>query len=409
VSLQTGLPELQADDWSKLFVLLNEKLKKGRVILLLDEISWMGSKDPDFLGKLKNAWDIYWKKHSKLIVVLCGSASTWIEKNILSSAGFHGRISQRHTLEELPIDVCKKFWETANDGISAYEKFKVMAVTGGVPRYLEEINPRKEAEENIKELFFVKDAAFLDEFEEIFNDLFSTRNKIYKKIVKTLSKGSLTIEKICEKVSFSRSGLMSEYLEDLATSGFLTRDYTWNVDSGIDSTLSQYRLSDNYVRFYLKYIDNKLTKIKRNSYDFRSLASIPGWETMMGLQFENLVLKNRDKIKEMLGIRADEIVSDNPFFQKRTVRHPGCQVDYMIQTKYKTLYVIEIKFMNSPIKGSVISEVKEKIRRLVRPKGFSVRPVLIHVNGVLSNVEDADYFSAIINFSNYLEDVGCAI
>lgn len=57
LSEQTGLPEVKADDWSKLFLLLFEKIKRGRIILLFDEISWMGSEDPDFLGKIKNAWD----------------------------------------------------------------------------------------------------------------------------------------------------------------------------------------------------------------------------------------------------------------------------------------------------------------------------------------------------------------
>jgi len=88
LSAQTGLPEIQADDWSKLFLLLAEKVKRGRVVILFDEISWMGSKDPDFLGKLKNAWDLHFKKNSRLLLVLCGSVSSWIEKNIINNTGF---------------------------------------------------------------------------------------------------------------------------------------------------------------------------------------------------------------------------------------------------------------------------------------------------------------------------------
>ena len=84
LSIQTGLPEIYADDWSKLFILLSDKAQSGRIVILFDEISWMGSKDPDFLGKLKNAWDLYLKKNPELMLVLCGSVSSWIEKNILS-------------------------------------------------------------------------------------------------------------------------------------------------------------------------------------------------------------------------------------------------------------------------------------------------------------------------------------
>lgn len=88
LSAQTDLPEIMVDDWGKIFTLLSKELPKEPIILLFDEISWMGSKDPDFLGKLKNAWDLQWMHHPKLILILCGSISAWIEKNILSSTAF---------------------------------------------------------------------------------------------------------------------------------------------------------------------------------------------------------------------------------------------------------------------------------------------------------------------------------
>lgn len=73
-----NFPHVKAQDWNNLFWLLAEKTQTGQVIILLDEISWMGSCDPDFLGKLKNVWDQYFKKNPKLMLILCGSASSWI-------------------------------------------------------------------------------------------------------------------------------------------------------------------------------------------------------------------------------------------------------------------------------------------------------------------------------------------
>src|SRR5207253_10040343 len=70
---QTGLPELMLDDWTKCFTLLAEKVKAGRIIILLDEITWMATDDPTFLSKLKNAWDLYFSQNSKLMLILCGS------------------------------------------------------------------------------------------------------------------------------------------------------------------------------------------------------------------------------------------------------------------------------------------------------------------------------------------------
>ena len=87
----------------------------------------------------------------------------------------------------------------------------------------------------------------------------------------------------------------------------------------------------------------------------------------------------------------------NPFFQTKTARAPGCQIDYMIQTKFGTLYVCEIKFSKNAIDTAVIHQVQTKIDALKFPKGFSCRPVLIHVNGVTEEVIDRDYFAAIID------------
>ena len=404
LSVQTGLPEVYADDWSKLFILFAEKIKMGRIIVLFDEISWMGSKDPDFLGKLKNAWDLYFKKNPKLIFILCGSVSPWIEKNILSSTGFLGRISYRLTLQELPLKDCNQFWLRVGDYVSPYEKLKVLSITGGVPRYLEEIKPALSAEENIKDLCFVKGGPLVNEFNDIFSDLFSDRSPTYKKIVQTLSNGPMEIKDICQSLGIIQTGFISTCLEDLAKSGFISRDYTWKISSGDVSRLSHFRLSDNYIRFYLKYIDKARLKIENDEFAFKSLASLPGWDTIMSLQFENLVITNRKYIKDFLGIKPEDVIADNPFFQRKTHKHPGCQIDYLIQTKFGGLYVCEVKFSKHPIGKEVISEVQQKLNDLSYPKGFSCRPVLIHVNGVHEDVTDSGFFAEIIDFGSLLTD-----
>lgn len=90
----------QSDDWGILFRELIELTKASPIVIVLDEISWIRSKDPDFLGKLKNAWDLGFSKNDQLILILCGSVSSWIEHNILSSTGFVGRITLSIHLKE---------------------------------------------------------------------------------------------------------------------------------------------------------------------------------------------------------------------------------------------------------------------------------------------------------------------
>ena len=402
LSQQTGLPEIKVDDWYKLFSLFADKVKQGRVIVLFDEISWMGFKDPNFLGKLKASWDVHFKKNPKLILILCGSASAWIEKNIISSSGFLGRISYTLTLEELSLSECNEFWKKYGNRISAYEKFKVLSVIGGVPRYLEEVAPAKTAEENINNLCFKKGGMLVREFENIFSDLFSTRSDTYKKIAKLLVDGSLEYNDICKKLKVEKTGYVSELLDDLIKSGFIKKDFTWSINSQRSSKTAQYRLSDNYLRFYLKYVEKHLSDIENNVFNFKSVENFPGWMTILGLQFENLVLNNRASIHQLLGLKPENIVTANPYFQRKTKRYLACQIDYLIQTRFNTLFVCEIKFSKQEIGMSVIEEVQQKIKHLARSKGFSCFPVLIHVNGVSDKILESNYFSEILDFGEIL-------
>ena len=399
-----GFPHVKAADWNDLFWLLADKTQDGRVIILLDEISWMGSCDHNFLGKLKNAWDVHFKKNANLVLILCGSASSWIEKNILQSTGFVGRVSFVMTLEELPLSDCQLFWGPYAQQLSTMEKLKLLAITGGVPRYLEEINPILSAEENIKHLCFTKGALLVNEFEHIFSNIFLRHSEVYKKILLALSTGAKEFEAICHDLGQAMSGRILDYLDELELAGFIKRDYTWMIKTGRDAKLSRFRLSDNYLRFYLKYIEHYKSKIDRHSFDFKTLAALPGWQSMLGLQFENLVLNNRRMIYQKLGLNADDVVSENPFFQRKNQKQAGCQIDYLIQTRFDSLYVCEIKFSKYPIPYGVINEVQEKINRLSRPKYSSCRPVLIHVNGVDQSVLDEQYFFHVINFSDLFSD-----
>lgn len=404
LAYQTGLPEVIADDWSKLFLLLAEKVKTGRVIILFDEISWMGSKDPDFLGKLKNAWDLHFSTNPKLMLILCGSVSSWIEKNIISSTGFFGRVSLKLTLDELSLKECNELLHLIGFNRSSLEKFLLLSITGGIPWYIEQINPAYSGIENIKRLCFEKDGLLVDEFKLIFHDLFGRRGPICKKIVERLAKGPAKYSDIADALNYDSSGSLSEYLEDLLISGFISRDYAWSLTSGKDSTrLSKFRLSDNYIRFYLKYIFPRLNRIKKDQFLNLSLESLPNWDGVMGLQFENLVLRNRKRIHQLLALKPEDIVSDNPYFQYQTIKQKGCQIDYLIQTRYNTLFMCEIKFQRKEMNVSVISEVKEKLSKFALPKGFACLPVLIHANGVSEEVVEADYFFNIINFSELLE------
>ncbi len=132
-------------------------------------------------------------------------------------------------MEELSLYDCNEFWPK---NISAFEKFKTLGVTGGIPKYLEEINPKETAEENVKQLCFVDGGLLVKEFNRIFSDLFLRNSTFYKKIINILSDGAkeqAEIEKaVCKGSDRKHIGRISEYLWELSESGFIRRDYTWD-------------------------------------------------------------------------------------------------------------------------------------------------------------------------------------
>jgi len=394
-----GLPPQHFRNWNEAFDVLAKLTKEGRVAILLDEISWMAGKDKDFAGKLKGAWDTKFKKNPDLTLIICGSVTSWIEDNILNDKSYVGRISLTINLEPMPLYDADKFWQ-GTSLISAHEKFKILCVTGGIPRYLEEIQPKETAEDNIKRICFSRDGFLFTEFDKIFKDIFEKKAGEYKKIVETLADGSLDMNELCNKLGTEPTGGFSKKLKALTAADFITRDYVYNI-KGKKSGLSKFRLKDNYLRFYLKYIEPKKDLITNNLYQDISLENLSSWTSIMGLQFENLVLNNLAVIVKILKIPGESIISAAPYFQNSTQRQKACQIDLLIQTKY-TIYLCEIKFRKQIDKG-VINEVMEKITKLKYPSHLSLRPILIYQGELAESIIKSEFFTKIISFESLLE------
>lgn len=394
-----NIPKAIFSNWHDALTMLATLSQSGPYIIFLDEISWMGGKDPDFPGKLKGLWDTHFKKNPELRLIICGSVSSWIQKNILKNKGFMGRTSLTITLKELPLHDANRFWQD-HPLISTREKFKLLSVTGGVPRYLEEIDPHLSAEQNIKQLCFTPGGILLDEYDKIFNDLFGKKRSGYEEIITTILNRSLTVDEICKKLNCNPSGAIYEKLTELKECGFIEKDCVWAGDKK-SRKLNKYRLKDNYIRFYLKYIAPQKNLIEEGLLNDVNLENLTDWESIMGLQFENLVLSNLPAIRKLLDIAPESLLSAAPYFQNPTKRQPGCQIDFLFQTTF-TYYVGEIKFAQQ-IGLEIIQEVSEKIGKLDIPKGISVRPVLIYQGDLSKNIISQNYFSHLISFKKLLE------
>ncbi len=392
LSREFKIPKPKPDNWDELLWHLADRVSGGNAILILDEINWLGRGDSQFSNKLWRLWETDLSELNNFILILSGSLAGWIDDKFSSHTGYLGRISWNMTLDELPVRDALQFFGTRRSRISLYEQLKLLLVTGGIPRYLEEIDPRQTAEENIKRLCFSQAGLLFNEYDQLMNDLFQRSNKISREIVEAICERPLTLEELRRKIGKQKSGVLSGYVEGLEKAGFLMRHHTWNPRTGQPSNRYKIRIIDNYVRFYLKAIRPAADRIKAG------LDTLPAnLYGMLGLQFENLVLKNRRLVLSALGVDLAQIVREGPYFQSQTTKHAGCQIDYLVQTRH-SLYVVEIKLSRSELSSAVVQEVKKKIDALIMPRNLSVRPILVHVNGVADGVEEADYFDKILNF-----------
>jgi AAA+ ATPase superfamily predicted ATPase len=402
---QHGLPSVQLQSWQEAFALLARLTEGQRALIFLDEISWMASRDADFVGQMKIAWDTRLKRNRKLVLVLCGSVSSWIDRNILNSADFMGRVSLSLDLQELPLDKCSEFFRVLGGGsgarMSALEQARLLCVTGGVPRYLEEIDYGSTAERNIIDLCFSRGGILVDEFDRIFNDIFSSRAPTYRQIVEALADGSRSFLEICARLGVDPSGVFTEYLEDLAAAGFVHRDYAHSPVTGRRGKLSRYRLKDNYLRFYLKYIAPVREKIEAGILGSPEARSFASFDAIMGLQFRNLVLNNLPLALRQLKIAPARVRSASPYFQNETRRQRACQVDLLIDTQY-AVYVCEIKFQRK-VPVTVVDEVIEKSTRLKIDKARSLRRVLIYMGELASGIAESGAFDELLAFERFLQ------
>lgn len=393
----TNAPVQNLLSWNDAFFWLDKAIDDTKkTVVMLDEISWMGSGDSNFSGILRNAWESLFHRHDRLVFVICGSVSAWIKENILGSTGFTGRFSRDYVLTELSLSECAEFWRPHVNHLAPREIFDVLSVTGGVPRYLEEIDPGLTSEENIRRLCFRKEGELYNDFDAIFNPIFGDRVMKQRRILSLLADGAMSGSEIAEKMGEERNGRIAEMLRELSEGGFVDSDPGINPETGEESRVSRYRLRDNYSRFYLKFIEPRKVQIKRGAYRFTTLPSLPEWNAVMGLAFENLIVNNAVELYPHLGIGGTTIESAAPFRsvrKDRSGRRRVCQIDLLVQTP-RTVYVVEVK--RKDIDGDVEKDVEEKMKLLRVRKNVSKRPVLVYDGEITPRVEADGYFAALI-------------
>ena len=229
----------------------------------------------------------------------------------------------------------------------------------------------------------------------MFSSVFGQRVKSRGSILRLLMSGPKTGAELAEIEGGESSGNYTKVLRDLQLAGFVSGDGGLNPQTGKPLREVRYRIRDNYVRFYLHYVEPRKTAIENGLFEFSSLEQLDGWNIRLGFQFENLVLNHVTGLFPLLGLEQSLVLSAAPYVQKGTKHRKGCQIDLLIQTE-RTLFVVEIKRCKE-IDHSIISEVEDKVKALKYDHRQSVRTALVYDGDLVASVPASRYFDFLIS------------
>ena len=163
----------------------------------------------------------------------------------------------------------------------------------------------------------------------------------------------------------------------------------------------RYRIRDNYMRFYLKFIRPRQAAIKAGMYKFTSMEGLAGWDVTLGLQFENLILNNLSALAPRIGLGASVVTSAAPYYRKGRRKGDGVQVDLLVQTA-KSVCVVEIK-RRKRLGEEVEKEVCAKLSKLKLKRNISRRTALVYEGELAQSVIDNGFFDFVIPASDLLK------
>ena len=360
---------------TKLIMQADESTKK---VIFIDELPWLDTKGSNFLSAFEGFWNSFACSRKDLLVIVCGSATSWIENNLINNTGgLYGRVTYEIKLSPFNLCETKEFLESNNVNYSLYDITQTYMIFGGIPYYLNYIDKKYSLAQNIDNLFFKNNALLAFEFDRLFNSVFTFSEKA-KDIIKLLATNSIgfTRADISNKLKISDGGVLSKYLRSLIASDFIIK----YVPFGFSKRNIHYKLVDPFCIFFIKFILDRT----ENDYLWSEESSNQKISSWRGYAFENVCFNHIDQIKFALGISGIS-TSTSAFYNK----DDGYQIDLMIIRKDNIINLCEIKFYSDEFK--ITKDYFLKINRrnnLLKEKinkKYSIMNTLISTYGLFKN------------------------
>jgi len=378
--------------WQNALIALHECIENREIIVFFDEFQWITSMRKTLVSIFKWAWDNYLSKNTHCQFVLCGSISSFIVKKVLRSRALYGRIDIEIDLKPLAIDETMKIFPP---GKTKQEIVETYMILGGIPQYLVELNPSKSIVQNLNQMAFSPNGYFVKEHNRIFVSHFG-KNDIYEKIIIALTKKtSLTNENLAAICNYTVGGRFLQYLEDLVLADFIRKEVP--VDKNQKSKLVKYRLSDEFLHFYYKFVYEHIRTIEAGTSKTYAILSGQAYNQWRGYAFERLCIKHARFIARTLEFSGIQFSAGQWF---RSWKKQAAQIDLLFKRADNILTVCELKYVNK-INSSVIDAMEQKISVLQNYFDCGIQKVLICGKKIPIPSKLNGYFDAIL----FAEDV----
>jgi hypothetical protein len=346
--------------WQEAFQQLTEHLKtlrgKGKRVIFLDELPWLASPRSRILQALDYFWNTVLSKDARFILVICGSAASWmISKVIDDKGGLHNRVTARMKLKAFSLSESAQFLKSRGVKLTRYDQLTLAMVMGGVPHYLRDARSGKSAAQIIDQGCFSQDGQLREEFDRLYASLFDNSNR-HVAIVRQLARHPHGLIRSAMTQTYSTGGRLTQTLKELEEAGFISCHSSFDKKS--KDTI--YRLSDEYSLFYLKWIEGKRSA---GAGTFLNKFNSPGWRAWSGYALESLAHKHILQIKVELGIAQVNTEHYSWVHRPNKTWPHGVQVDLLLDRADLTINLIEIKFSQGPftITKSYAQELRRKV------------------------------------------------
>lgn len=335
--------------WTEAFAHLTEMIKllpgTDPVIIFLDELPWMASPKSRLLQAIDHYWNSKWSMMPRIKLIICGSAASWMIKNILhNKGGLHNRLTQRMQLLPFNLVDVNSYLRYKNIILNNAQIIELYMAMGGVPYYLNSVQPGLSATQNINQICFNKRGLLFSEYDELFKSLF-TNSTVHRKLVSILikNKSGLTRKQIADKSkTISLGGRLSERLAELEAAGFIQQF----VPYGNKIKDVYYKLIDEYIIFYLQWIAPNKTNLSSNrAAVWEQLVLTAKYSSWAGYAFEAICFKHVDQIATALGIfNIGSLAASWRYIAKNDDTSNGAQIDLLFDRFDKTVTLCEIKY-----------------------------------------------------------------